>query len=76
MSYNKEGEKMNEEERYREVGNVVYKLTQLYTDDDEGKAQAMREAYFNRIAGFFARAMRMQSSGRWGCYVSLVKKGE
>tara|TARA_Y100000114_G_C11763554_1_gene331515 strand:+ start:5506 stop:5709 length:204 start_codon:yes stop_codon:yes gene_type:complete len=67
---------MNDEEKYREVGNIVYSLTQLYSDDDEGKAQAMREAYCNRMHGFFSRAMRVKSSGRWGCYVSLVKKGE
>lgn len=67
---------MNDEEKYREVGNIVYKLTQWYSGDEEGKAQAMREAYFNRTAGYFARSMKIKSNGRWGCYVSLVKKGE
>ena len=67
---------MNEDERYREVGGIVYKLKQCYEGTEEGKKQALREGYFNRIHGFFSRTMRIKSNGRWGCYVSLVKKGE
>jgi hypothetical protein len=67
---------IKDEEKYREVSNIVYGLTQTYAGSKEGKAQAMREAYFERIRGYFARAMRIKSTGQWGCYVSLVRRWE
>lgn len=70
------GEIMNDNERFREVSGIVYELKQSYEGTQEGKNQSLREGYFNRLHGFFSRTMRIKSNGRWGCYVSLVKKGE
>lgn len=61
----------------REVGGIVYQVTQVYGKTIEGKNQAMTEAYFNRVRGFFARAMRIKGGdyeGHWACYVSRVRR--
>jgi len=64
----------------REVDGIVYQMTQVYSSCQTGKNQAMREAYFNRLKGRYARAMRVnvgkQYLNQWACYVSRVKKGE
>jgi len=62
----------------REVGGIVYKLTQWFFGND-GKTQAHIEACFNRFNGHYARAMRVNvgpNKGVWACYVSRVKRGE
>lgn len=73
-----------EEEEFdtdREVGGIVYKMGQVYHDSvcNEPKKFAIREAYFQRLCGKFARAMKVQGGqfkGQWACYVSYVNKGE
>ena len=62
----------------REVGGIVYEATQVYSNTQEGKEQAQREAYFTRVQGYYARAMRIKGGmfeGRWACYKSRVRKG-
>lgn len=63
----------------REVGGIVYKMTQTYGTDNVAKEMAKTEAYFNQIDGRYARAMRVLGGdfkGHWACYVSRVRKGE
>lgn len=72
-------EELDEVETDREVGNIVYKMYMTYAPTQEGKEQAQREAYYHRISGYFARAMKVKVgrfAGHWACYVSYVRKGE
>tara|TARA_Y100000004_G_scaffold163761_1_gene193389 strand:+ start:260 stop:595 length:336 start_codon:yes stop_codon:yes gene_type:complete len=64
----------------REVDGIVYEMKQVYSRCELGKRQAMTEAYYNRLEGYYARAMRIKVGNeyynQWACYVSRVKKGE
>lgn len=62
----------------REVGGVVYRMFKTYGMEEDGKAMAQTEAYFNRLHGRYARAMRVLGGdfkGHWACYVSRSRKG-
>lgn len=63
----------------REVGGICYRLFQTYGTDMDAKRMAQTEAYFNRLSGRYARAMRVLGGdfkGHWGCYVSRCRRGE
>lgn len=65
----------------REVAGIVYKMGQVYHDVicNNPKEFAIREAYFQRLGGKFARAMKVKGGhfkGQWACYVSYVNRGE
>ena len=64
----------------REVDGIVYEMKEVYSSCEDGKRAAMTEAYFNRLHGYYARAMRInvvsEYSGQWACYVSRAKKGQ
>jgi len=64
---------------YREVAGIVYEIAQGYGSDDDAKAQATVEAYFQRLGSKYARAMKVihgDYKGTWACYVSLCNRGE
>ena len=64
----------------REVAGICYRLTLTFAPTPEGKAQAQREAYFERWNhNRFSRAMRVlegPNKGHWGCFVSYCRRGE
>jgi hypothetical protein len=62
----------------REVAGIVYYVAHTYGTDDEGKGMARTEAYFQRLKGRYARAMKIKVGsfkGHWACFVSRAEKG-
>ena len=64
----------------REVSGILYRVTQVYPDTPEGKELARIECYFERtMNNKFARPMRVlggPSKGKWGAYVSTLRRDD